>query len=185
VQNVIEMEDGRSRLKLTTATYRRPSGKNIHRFPDSKDTDTWGVMPDTGFGLRLSDREEALLLADRQERDVLRPHPAAQGHVTGPSNPSPGKATTMAPSVPARGAAQTVTAPPMPVPAPAAAPVKVPIKAPPTTPAKAPAARPAGNGPATTRLPPVRAAAEPKAPFVDRQLQLAVKYLAEQFGRAK
>ena len=39
VQNVIEMENGRSALKLTTAAYFRPSGKNIHRFPDSKDTD--------------------------------------------------------------------------------------------------------------------------------------------------
>src|ERR1019366_327268 len=38
VQNLIEMEDGATALKLTTASYWRPSGKNIHRFPDSKET---------------------------------------------------------------------------------------------------------------------------------------------------
>ena len=32
VQNVVELEDGKSALKLTTASYQRPSGKNIHRF---------------------------------------------------------------------------------------------------------------------------------------------------------
>jgi len=41
VQNLIEMEDGKTALKLTTASYWRPSGRNIHRFPDSKDEDDW------------------------------------------------------------------------------------------------------------------------------------------------
>jgi carboxyl-terminal processing protease len=51
VQNIIEMH-GNSALKLTTASYWRPSGKNIHRFPDSKDTDDWGVRPnDSGYRL--------------------------------------------------------------------------------------------------------------------------------------
>ena len=49
VQNIIELEHGKSALKLTTAAYRRPSGKNIHRFPDAKDKDEWGVMPDLGL----------------------------------------------------------------------------------------------------------------------------------------
>ncbi len=54
VQNIIEMHEGgdRSALKLTTASYWRPSGKNIHRFPDSKETDEWGVRPnDSGYKL--------------------------------------------------------------------------------------------------------------------------------------
>jgi carboxyl-terminal processing protease len=54
VQNIIEMHEGgeRSALKLTTASYWRPSGKNIHRFPDSKDSDDWGVRPnDSGYKL--------------------------------------------------------------------------------------------------------------------------------------
>src|SRR5262249_2494078 len=41
VQNVIEMKEGSetAALKLTTASYWRPSGKNIHRFPDAKESD--------------------------------------------------------------------------------------------------------------------------------------------------
>jgi carboxyl-terminal processing protease len=72
VQNVIEMDDGKSILKLTTAAYRRPNGKNIHRFPDSKPTDEWGVMPDKGFDMELDDSEMLALIEDRRERDVLR-----------------------------------------------------------------------------------------------------------------
>ena len=53
VQNVIELEDGKSLLKLTTASYKRPNGHNIHRFPDSKETDEWGVMPNPGFDVKL------------------------------------------------------------------------------------------------------------------------------------
>ena len=49
VQNVIDLEDGRSALKLTTARYLRPNGHNIHRLPDAKESDEWGVMPDKGF----------------------------------------------------------------------------------------------------------------------------------------
>ncbi len=72
VQSVIELEDGKSALKLTTAAYLRPSGKNIHRFPDAKDKDEWGVMPDKGFELKLSDKETVELIKDRRDRDILR-----------------------------------------------------------------------------------------------------------------
>src|SRR5207245_8397709 len=57
VQNIIEMENRTSALKLTTASYWRPSGKNIHRFPDSKDTDEWGVKPNPGFEVPLTSEE--------------------------------------------------------------------------------------------------------------------------------
>ncbi len=33
-------------FKLTTGTFHRPSGKNLHRFPDSTTNDDWGVVPD-------------------------------------------------------------------------------------------------------------------------------------------
>jgi carboxyl-terminal processing protease len=72
VQNVIELEGGKSALKLTTASYHRPSGKNIHRFPDSKEGDEWGVRPDAGFELALNRQQTEQLLADRRKRDVVR-----------------------------------------------------------------------------------------------------------------
>jgi carboxyl-terminal processing protease len=70
VQTIIELENGRSALKLTTASYYRPSGKNIHRFDDAQETDQWGVSPDQGYELKLGDRETAELLQARRQRDV-------------------------------------------------------------------------------------------------------------------
>lgn len=69
VQNVIELESGASALKLTTAGYLRPSGKNIHRFPDSKVTDEWGVQPDEE--VRFTRKELEDYDGYRRARDVL------------------------------------------------------------------------------------------------------------------
>ena len=72
VQNVIELEGGSSALKLTTAGYCRPNGKNIHRFPNAEDTDQWGVVPDEGFRIKLSNDEMLKLINDRRRRDIVR-----------------------------------------------------------------------------------------------------------------
>src|SRR5262249_6886050 len=72
VQNVIELEGGKSALKLTTASYHRPSGKNIHRFPDAKESDEWGVMPDPGFELKLNLAQTERLIRYRHDRDILQ-----------------------------------------------------------------------------------------------------------------
>ncbi len=74
VQNIIDMHEGSDHgaLKLTTASYWRPSGKNIHRFPDSKDSDDWGVKPDAGFEVPLKDDERLEYMIYRSERDVVR-----------------------------------------------------------------------------------------------------------------
>jgi len=73
VQNIINLEEGRSALKLTTASYHRPSGQNIHRFDGATEADVWGVQPSKGFRVRLSDEEMSGLLEYRRERDVVRP----------------------------------------------------------------------------------------------------------------
>jgi carboxyl-terminal processing protease len=71
VQNIIEMEGHASALKLTTASYWRPSGKNIHRFPDSKETEEWGVQPDTGYEITLKDEERLAYYENRRDRDII------------------------------------------------------------------------------------------------------------------
>jgi carboxyl-terminal processing protease len=72
VQNVIELEGGTSALKLTTASYHRPSGKNIHRFPGASESDAWGVMPDPGYDVKFTPRETREYLDNyRRERDIL------------------------------------------------------------------------------------------------------------------
>jgi carboxyl-terminal processing protease len=59
-------------LKLTTASYWRPSGRNIHRFPDSKEEDDWGVKPDKGYEIKLTDEERLEYFKWRRDRDILR-----------------------------------------------------------------------------------------------------------------
>ena len=164
VQNIIELENGRSALKLTTAAYKRPSGKNIHRFPNSKDKDEWGVMPDLGYELGLNDHETHEMLVDRHNRDIIMAHARDE------------KSATAAPAAPgSRG----------------------------EKPAVAPRESPASLGPAVKDEPLARrtgpmkpdagkratpseskSAAE-KKPFVDRQLEMAVKYLRDELAKKK
>jgi C-terminal peptidase prc len=59
-------------IKLTSGTFIRPSGKNLHRWPDSGRTDEWGVLPEPKLEFRISAD------ADRQLREwylwqTLRP----------------------------------------------------------------------------------------------------------------
>jgi carboxyl-terminal processing protease len=71
VQNIVELEDGRSALKLTTAGYVRPSGKNIHRRPGALPDADWGVRPDAGLEVLLTADETDAYLADRRQRDAI------------------------------------------------------------------------------------------------------------------
>jgi carboxyl-terminal processing protease len=70
VQDVLPLEDGKSELRLTVATYWRASGKNIHRFRNARDSDDWGVMPDAGSDIPLSDEEWVKILRDRRTSDA-------------------------------------------------------------------------------------------------------------------
>ncbi len=71
VQNVIELEDGKSALKLTTASYTRPNGHKIHRFPDDTEADEWGVKPDDGLEVKLTNSQLAEMVGRRRQRDVV------------------------------------------------------------------------------------------------------------------
>jgi carboxyl-terminal processing protease len=64
-------------IKLTSGTFIRPSGKNLHRWPDSGRIDEWGVLPDPKLEFRISAD------ADRQLREwylwqTLRPGPSKE-----------------------------------------------------------------------------------------------------------
>ena len=71
VQNVVELEDGKSALKLTTASYQRPSGKNIHRFYGASRDDDWGVYPDDGFLVDWDAKQTRGYLEYRRNRDIV------------------------------------------------------------------------------------------------------------------
>jgi len=69
VQKVIDLP-GRSAMKLTTSSYLRPSGKNIHRAKNATDEDEWGVTPNPGMQVELQDEEKSRVL--ELHRDSLR-----------------------------------------------------------------------------------------------------------------
>jgi carboxyl-terminal processing protease len=181
VQNVIPLDEGppgaeakgppdrpgpRSALKLTTAGYRRPSGKNIDRLPGAKESDAWGVLPDPGFEVKLSDKEMVDLMKYRHERDVVLP-----------KKPPPAAAAKPAPpqTAPAAGDGQTKKSD-----------AKAVKSSGPSEPAKKDAGPPTpsktdGKPPAPSQP----ASANPSPPFVDRQLQKAIEYLTTELARAK
>jgi carboxyl-terminal processing protease len=75
-------------LKLTSASYWRPSGKNIHRKGGTYKRDDeadWGVHPTAGFEVSLSDDEYKRYKLDRLTRDAYNPNGNALPPVEGES----------------------------------------------------------------------------------------------------
>jgi carboxyl-terminal processing protease len=71
VQQLVPLESGRSLLKLTWASFWRPSGARIHRSAGSAADDSWGVMPDPSYRRSLTPDEYAAYRKYRADRDVL------------------------------------------------------------------------------------------------------------------
>jgi carboxyl-terminal processing protease len=89
VQNVYELEGGRSAIRLTTATYLRPSEKNIHKRKGATEEDEWGVQPDEGMQVVLTDEEREKVVLARRQRDfaTLRTPAATNGQRKEDANP--------------------------------------------------------------------------------------------------
>lgn len=91
VQNIIEIESGRSAIKLTAAYYYLPSGRRIHRVggegdsdwdvhdqQDGQQEDLWGVKPDVLVAVspqRIERIREARLQLDHARADVATSAP--------------------------------------------------------------------------------------------------------------
>ncbi|MBI2478096.1 MAG: S41 family peptidase [Planctomycetia bacterium] len=75
VQNILDLEGGQSALKLTTATYWRPSGKNIHRRKDATDEEAWGVRPNQGFEVAIPEDIVERVYLKRRDRDRYQSTP--------------------------------------------------------------------------------------------------------------
>ena len=73
VQKVVKLgSNPPTALKLTTDTYWRPSGANIHRHPDMKESDEWGVKPNSGFEITMTDAERLDYLRYKRNKDIVR-----------------------------------------------------------------------------------------------------------------
>ncbi len=186
VQNVIELEGGKSALKLTTASYHRPNGKNIHRFPDAKDSDEWGVMPNDGYEVKLNGFQTGRLMDYRRQRDILvGKHAKAAALAKGQDQPSPAKTEETKldaakpeksqPDQPKSDEAKSDRA------------TSDTPKADAPKPPPSKAEEPKSEEPPKVDEPHPSGAADAKeaeSPFVDVQLQKAIDYLTQELARA-
>lgn len=62
----------RGAIRMTVASYWRPSGKNIHRFSDFTEKDTWGVTPNQGFEVPFLQQEVMVLGKERKPSPYLQ-----------------------------------------------------------------------------------------------------------------
>jgi carboxyl-terminal processing protease len=83
VQTVIPLEGNKSAIKLTTAKYYTPSGKLIHRGPESKEEDQWGIQPDLKVEMSF---EEVLQLVELWRKEHVVQTPPKEGEKPAPPN---------------------------------------------------------------------------------------------------
>jgi carboxyl-terminal processing protease len=113
VQSIEELEGGTSAVRLTIATYWRPSGQDIHKRRNATDADAWGVRPDEGLEVKLDKEQYQDLALARRNRDIT---PLAelisQKTKTQPAPESPSAAAPDAPPVPIPDAGEDEAASP-------------------------------------------------------------------------
>jgi carboxyl-terminal processing protease len=72
IQGVYSLPVPGAELRLTNGVYYPPSGRNLHRIPESAPTDAWGVRADVGHEVRLSS-ELSRQLKEWRMLQTLRP----------------------------------------------------------------------------------------------------------------
>jgi len=72
VRSLIDLKGGIGSLKLPVGAFYRPSGKAMNRFPDSEESADWGIRPNDGWEVILSDEEQKQVDAARLERDKVK-----------------------------------------------------------------------------------------------------------------
>lgn len=92
VQRKIESPDGKTALKLTTEIWLTPNGKHIHRLPNAKPEDEWGVKPDAGYEVKMTEDQFIQYLLHLREAELMRKTPpAAPPTEKDPPKPKPGE----------------------------------------------------------------------------------------------
>ncbi len=69
VQEVRQLPFDQGTLKLTIAHYHLPSGRDLNRMPEST---VWGVDPDPGFVMPVSDEEYLAMLRARRDYEIIQ-----------------------------------------------------------------------------------------------------------------
>ncbi len=77
VQDVIDLEKDCGAIRLTTASYWRPSGKNINRRHSAAESDLWGVQPNPGCKVVVAGDDLMKWFQWRMQRDQRQTDAAA------------------------------------------------------------------------------------------------------------
>ena len=73
VQTIMPFEGGE--MKVTTASFWRPSGKNLNKSSTKgEESDEWGVTPNKGFVMKLSYRERQQLYNHFHDSEIIERH---------------------------------------------------------------------------------------------------------------
>ena len=72
VQDIEDFASTNAKIKMTTATFWRPNGKNLNKASTSgKDEDEWGVTPDEGFKVPMTRSERDQLFEHLRQEEVI------------------------------------------------------------------------------------------------------------------
>ena len=72
VQTITTLSNGPGAIRLTTNEYQRPSGTSLNRLSTSRDSDAWGVRPDSNFAFSPTRKQLEDWITWRQDRDRVR-----------------------------------------------------------------------------------------------------------------
>ena len=72
VQTITTLSSGPGAIRLTTNEYQRPSGTSLNRLSTSRDSDAWGVRPDSNFAFSPTRKQLEDWITWRQDRDRVR-----------------------------------------------------------------------------------------------------------------
>lgn len=76
VQKTYQMDGGKTSLKLTSEIWLTPSGKHIQKKANAKPEDEWGVKPDGGYEVKMTDDQIIQMILHQREAESMREKPA-------------------------------------------------------------------------------------------------------------
>jgi carboxyl-terminal processing protease len=92
VQRPFDLDGGKAAVKLTTEIWLTPNGRHIQKRPNAKPEDEWGVRPDDGMEVKMTQEQVIQYILHLQEADLLRKKPAEpEPKPTDPKQPQPPK----------------------------------------------------------------------------------------------
>jgi carboxyl-terminal processing protease len=72
VQKVFPLPEGHAAVKLTSETWLTPAGKTINRLPTAKESDEWGVGPDPGLEVKVTNEQRLAYVNHWRKVDAIK-----------------------------------------------------------------------------------------------------------------